>query len=390
MAREKVSGILSDLGCEVVCAEDGVEGLTVATHNAGNLDLIVLDIQMPKADGITLLRYLRKVPALARTPVIMLTTQADKETVKTALTHGARDFLRKDATIAHITERLQFHLQAEAAPEAAQGPEDREIQVRDLLTGAVRPARIAGPCVLCHIPESEVSEFLHESGTHQLGLYLAIAAGISELNARYPHLCAGYLIESTSSEVSKHLKQYDLIRWVLFLGRRQEGLSVARVSGLTGLLDNRNVHMICDPIASLDERDQQSVTRMGAVLLEQAGFYQGGALRLLEEHLLPPSRQVGTTVRIRDLIDGTGLAPRRGQTVRLHYCAVRRDREVLVDTLIDRAPVDIAFGDEGLPEGIWQALAEVGRGGRILANMIDPGEEEAAYYTLDVVDVTDL
>ena len=44
---------------DLTTAEDGVDGLKTAKQHAESLDLIVLDIQMPKADGITLLRYVR-------------------------------------------------------------------------------------------------------------------------------------------------------------------------------------------------------------------------------------------------------------------------------------------------------------------------------------------
>ncbi len=52
----------------------------------------------------------------------MLTTQADQETVRKALGYKASDFIRKDATIAHITERLNGNL---AQPVLSGGSSDR-------------------------------------------------------------------------------------------------------------------------------------------------------------------------------------------------------------------------------------------------------------------------
>lgn len=391
VAREKITGILEELGCEVVSAGDGVEGLKVASQNAASLDLIVLDIQMPKADGITLLRYLRKVPDLEGTTVVMLTTQADKETVQTALQHGARDFLRKDATIAHITERLRFHLGIGGAAPAPTPPAgDPKTRVRELLMGGASANHIDGPCVLCHVPEKELDELAGAQGARQLQLYEAIAAGVAELNRRYPRLGACYLIEQVATEVSKHLKTHELIGWVLLLGRRQEGLSVAKMGGLAGLFEGRVVHMVCDPIASLPDRDRTSVERMGARLIEQKSFYEGGSLAMLEKNLLPPGKECGPDVIYRELARGIGGPPRRDYNVQLHYSAVGRQGPAQVDTFTDGAAVTIPYGSETLPADLWPVVGMLCPGGRALADRLHAAEGEAVYYELEVVEVTRL
>ena len=94
----------------VISSANGVDGLKKAKNRAVDLDLIVLDIQMPQMDGITMLRYVRQMPLLQDLPVVMLTTQSDQETVRKALGFKANDFIRKDAPLAEIIERLGKHL----------------------------------------------------------------------------------------------------------------------------------------------------------------------------------------------------------------------------------------------------------------------------------------
>ena len=110
VAREKIGGVLKELGCMVIASSNGAEGLKKAQQRAIDLDLVVLDIQMPQMDGITMLRYLRQMPLLKDLPVVMLTTQSDQDTVRKALSFKANDYIRKDAPLAEITERLRKHL----------------------------------------------------------------------------------------------------------------------------------------------------------------------------------------------------------------------------------------------------------------------------------------
>jgi len=61
------------------------------------IDLFILDIDMPDMDGITLAKKIREQPAYARTPIIILTSNASREYVLAAMQAGANDFLIKPA-----------------------------------------------------------------------------------------------------------------------------------------------------------------------------------------------------------------------------------------------------------------------------------------------------
>ena len=79
--------------CELLEAGDGQEALEVATREKP--DLIILDYNMPVMDGVTMLRHLRENEELRKTPVIMLTAEANSEIISTVARLGVRDYITK-------------------------------------------------------------------------------------------------------------------------------------------------------------------------------------------------------------------------------------------------------------------------------------------------------
>ena len=84
---------LSNAGYTITEALDGMDGIDKL--NAGQFDLIVTDLNMPKMDGLTMIRELRKMPAHMGVPVIFLTTESDNELKQQAKAAGATGWLTK-------------------------------------------------------------------------------------------------------------------------------------------------------------------------------------------------------------------------------------------------------------------------------------------------------
>ncbi len=94
--RELYEELLRDEGFEVATAEDGEEGLTKMRE--GGYDLILLDILMPKRDGLDILRELKKEgPAKPNGPVVLLTNMGQDATIKEGFALGAQSYLIKSA-----------------------------------------------------------------------------------------------------------------------------------------------------------------------------------------------------------------------------------------------------------------------------------------------------
>jgi len=91
--RELVTYRLTRSGYDVIGAADGEEAFELAASRQP--DLCVLDVMMPKLDGLELTRRLRALPATAATPVILLTARSQEDDVARGFDAGADDYLRK-------------------------------------------------------------------------------------------------------------------------------------------------------------------------------------------------------------------------------------------------------------------------------------------------------
>jgi CheY-like chemotaxis protein len=87
----KVYLVVKDV--RVLESRDGAEALIIA--RAERPDLILCDLRMPNLDGLALCRQIRSDPALRNTPVILLSSEADRETLRDCREAGAREVLQK-------------------------------------------------------------------------------------------------------------------------------------------------------------------------------------------------------------------------------------------------------------------------------------------------------
>src|SRR2546428_12951793 len=99
--------VLGGSGHEVIEARDGGEAgrLALATRP----DVIVLDIMMPRKDGLTALGGLREAPETARTPVVIISALASPTDRKRGLEAGAEEYLVKPFSpdrLSQVIERL--------------------------------------------------------------------------------------------------------------------------------------------------------------------------------------------------------------------------------------------------------------------------------------------
>jgi DNA-binding NarL/FixJ family response regulator len=109
-----VLGLLSDVDV-VGAAADGAEAVALATDL--NPDVVLMDLRMPRCDGVEATRQLReRAPAVK---VVVLTTYSDDRSVLEALRAGARGYLTKDAGGAEIQQALRRVRDDEAAIDPA-------------------------------------------------------------------------------------------------------------------------------------------------------------------------------------------------------------------------------------------------------------------------------
>lgn len=92
---------------EVVCAADGLEGLRLAFDQT--FDLVVLDLILPKMNGLELCKKLRQQENF-QAPIIMLTALGTTDDVVTGLDSGADDYLVKPFKFKELLARINAHL----------------------------------------------------------------------------------------------------------------------------------------------------------------------------------------------------------------------------------------------------------------------------------------
>lgn len=94
LIRHQVRIALEEGGFEVHEAADGASALALLDAHS-DYRLIVTDFSMPQMNGIELLEAIRRRPAYARTPVLVLSTQSDSELVRKAWELGIKGWIRK-------------------------------------------------------------------------------------------------------------------------------------------------------------------------------------------------------------------------------------------------------------------------------------------------------
>src|SRR6187551_3728167 len=103
--REITALGLRAAGFSVETASDGVEG--VERWRQDRPDLVLLDVMLPRLDGLEVLRAIRRE---ATTPVVMLTARADTIDVVVGLESGADDSVRKPFEMPELVARVRAAL----------------------------------------------------------------------------------------------------------------------------------------------------------------------------------------------------------------------------------------------------------------------------------------
>ena len=92
-------------GFNVLKAENGQEGIDIAKENKP--DLVLLDIMMPKMDGLEAVEIMRKDDDLKRIPIIFLTARSDEKTEVEGLNKGGDDFITKPISTTKLVSRIK-------------------------------------------------------------------------------------------------------------------------------------------------------------------------------------------------------------------------------------------------------------------------------------------
>jgi DNA-binding response OmpR family regulator len=105
---ELVAFRLERSGYTVLRARDGEEALRLAEEQTP--DIAVLDVGMPKLDGLELTRLLREREATSTIPIILLTAWVQESDIERGFEAGATDYMRKPFSPTELAARVQAAL----------------------------------------------------------------------------------------------------------------------------------------------------------------------------------------------------------------------------------------------------------------------------------------
>ena len=154
---ELVGEYLSNEGFTIEAANDGEEGLKKAA--SGDYDLAILDVMLPKMNGLDVLKALRKESSL---PVLMLTARGDDTDRNRGLEIGADDYLPKPFNPRELLARLRAIMRRVPEPE----PLPEKMAVDDLeISSTARSVRRGGEeVVLTSIEFDLLSSLVKDAG----------------------------------------------------------------------------------------------------------------------------------------------------------------------------------------------------------------------------------
>ena len=104
--RQVAGELLGHEGASVVMAEDGLQGVQIATQQPDAFDVIIMDMQMPGMDGLQATRAIRAVPALAVLPILAMTANASHADREACLQAGMNDHVGKPIDIDEVVALL--------------------------------------------------------------------------------------------------------------------------------------------------------------------------------------------------------------------------------------------------------------------------------------------
>ncbi|MHB8717848.1 MAG: ATP-binding protein [Candidatus Dormibacteria bacterium] len=111
--RELATMVLTGNGFVVDIAVDGNEGLHKARSSP--YDLVLMDVELPGIDGLTVTRMLKSDPKTASMPVVALTANAMKGNEQEALAAGCSGYISKPIEVANFVERITTYLESRAS-----------------------------------------------------------------------------------------------------------------------------------------------------------------------------------------------------------------------------------------------------------------------------------
>lgn len=190
------SEVLMGHGYKVVACSSGVEAMEYLHKNS--VELVILDVNMPKMNGYDVCRTIRNQFPLDDLPIIFLTNREDATSVTDGFNSGASDFVQKSAAPEILLARINVHLRLTRSLRNL-----REVSLTDDLTGSYNRR---------HAIFSLREQFARSKryGT-QLSIIYFDLNGLKKINDQHGHLAGDLLLRSVATTCKKLLRESDML-----------------------------------------------------------------------------------------------------------------------------------------------------------------------------------
>jgi len=106
ITRKIIKAVVDELQMETEEAEDGIEALKLLSEKYKEIDLILLDWNMPEMNGYDVLVELKTSDKYKDIPVMMVTTEGQKSSIVAAVRMGAANYLTKPFTVEELETKI--------------------------------------------------------------------------------------------------------------------------------------------------------------------------------------------------------------------------------------------------------------------------------------------
>ena len=193
--------LMRRLGFTVETAADGEHALALLSAAGATFDLLIADFEMPRMNGLDLIREIRATPALSHQYAVMLTSHDDLDSKIDALTAGYDDFLSKSCTevevIAKAVAAKRMLSRQRMLSVAAR--EWQVLAMRDELTGVATRRTLV----------DEAERALGEG--RQIGLVILDLDDFKPVNDTYGHLTGDHILRDIGALFLSRTRSHDLI-----------------------------------------------------------------------------------------------------------------------------------------------------------------------------------
>ena len=275
--------VLETWGYHVDLAEDGETGWEML--NGKRYDILLVDWMLPGISGVELVQKARAEDTHAHMPIVMISGNAGRENIISAVGSGIDSYLAKPFTAVQIRDKIEAvwekHRDARKFSDQIRGVVENQLAID---SGADRPLVIFGERF------DTIEELSHQDHRDVARFLCSAIRSIAAINNANPELNLGYVIMTSTGQIVDQLKDQDV------LGRVRAVLLSAECSGSPVLFARQirenfagtmPILLCCESVLNLSSPHRAGLQKYAIPILERAELGDAEILELLSARILP-------------------------------------------------------------------------------------------------------